>query len=113
MNPGEISFSQTLLIVDDSASDRVACQRYLAQESDRTYEIIEAESAQAGLLQLESASIDLILLDYGLPDLDGLSFLERLQECTGLNIPVLMLTGQGNEMIAAKAIKDGAYDYIA
>lgn len=112
MNPGEISFSQTLLIVDDSASDRVACQRYLAQESDHTYQIIEAESAQAGLLQLESTSIDLILLDYGLPDLDGLSFLERLQECTGLNIPVLMLTGQGNEMIAAKAIKAGAYDYI-
>ncbi|MEO0705260.1 MAG: ATP-binding protein [Cyanobacteria bacterium J06649_5] len=112
MNPGEISFSQTLLIVDDSASDRVACQRYLEQESNRTYQIIEAESAQAGFLQLERTSIDLILLDYRLPDLDGLSFLERLQECTGLNIPVIMLTGQGNEMIAAKAIKAGAYNYI-
>ncbi|MEM9088355.1 MAG: ATP-binding protein [Cyanobacteria bacterium P01_F01_bin.53] len=102
----------TVLIVDDSASDRAVFRRYLTKNGDLSYQLLEVESAEEGLSLLEHTAVDLILLDYGLPGLDGLAFLQRLKECTGLHIPVLMLTGQGDESVAAQSIKAGAQDYI-
>ncbi|MBC8199263.1 MAG: diguanylate cyclase [Desulfobacteraceae bacterium] len=52
-----------------------------------------------------------ILLDYSLPEMDGLAVFERIRE-RGYNMPVIMVTGQGNENIAVEAMKKGAYDYV-
>ncbi|WP_143874233.1 response regulator, partial [Nostoc sp. 'Peltigera malacea cyanobiont' DB3992] len=53
------------------------------------------------------------MLDYRLPDLDGLEFLTKLQRQTSNSrISVIMLTGQGDETIAVQAIKSGAQDYL-
>jgi len=54
---------------------------------------------------------DIILLDYRLPDGNGLQLLEQLTR-RKLQIPVIMITGQGNEQIAAQAIQHGASDYL-
>ncbi|MEH2038996.1 response regulator [Nostoc sp.] len=55
----------------------------------------------------------MILLDYRLPDLDGLEFLTKLQRQTSNSrISVIMLTGQGDETITVQAIKSGAQDYL-
>ena len=102
----------TILIVDDSAVDREIYRRYLNKELTTSYKVIEAESGEEGLEQLETNQPDLILLDYLLPDLDGLEFIEELKEQFSPIPPTIMLTGQGNELVAVEAMKSGVKDYL-
>ncbi|MEM8676441.1 MAG: ATP-binding protein [Cyanobacteria bacterium P01_G01_bin.67] len=102
----------TILIVDDSAEDLEVYRRYLGQEFLVSYQIIEAESGSEGLEQLALVKPDLVLLDYLLPDLDGLEFIEELKTQVNEIPPVIMLTGQGNETVAVEAMKSGVKDYL-
>ena len=103
----------TVLVIDDSAEDRATYCRYLQHWSSHHYQVREAHSALAGLDLYQRLRPDIILLDYFLPDMDGLEFLDMLWQQVGkLRVPVLMLTGQGNETIAAQSIKRGAQDYL-
>ncbi len=103
----------TLLIVDDFAADRELYRRSLLADSRSTYRPIEAESVAEGLKLCQSHAIDGVLLDYMLPDGDGLKFLEALSELyRGDPPPVVMLTGQGNETLAVQAMKLGVQDYL-
>ncbi len=101
-----------ILIIDDCIEDRVSYRRYLNQDPNYSYEIFEAETGEDGLELLNQSMIDAILLDYMLPDFNGLEFIEELK----INIPdfppVVMLTGTGNETIAVEAIKSGIRDYL-
>lgn len=102
-----------LLLVDDDQIDRMACKRALAQNADYHFELIEAESANQGLKLARTKEIDCILLDYHLPDLSGVDFLSELAEDSGvLPMPVVMLTGTNNAMVAVDALKLGARDYV-
>jgi signal transduction histidine kinase/DNA-binding response OmpR family regulator len=101
-----------ILIIDDSAEDREAYRRYLSKQAQFEYKITEAESAEEGLEELETFVPDLILLDYLLPDLNGLEFLSELQLLKIELPPIVMLTGQGNEAVAVKAMKNGVKDYL-
>jgi PAS domain S-box-containing protein len=103
----------TLLIVEDFPADRELYRRYLLDDASCTYSLLEAESAAAGLALCQTQSIDAILLDYLLPDADGLDFLESLSaQSRGNSPPVVMMTGQGSENIAVRAMKLGAQDYL-
>jgi signal transduction histidine kinase len=99
-----------LLIVDDSPEDRELYRRLLAQGSERAYEFLEAETGEEGLAMALDEQPDCLLLDYRLPDVDGLEFLARLEAARP--IPVIVLTGQGNESVAVEAMKGGALDYL-
>lgn len=104
---------QTVLIVDDSLEDRQTYRRYLLQNPEHHYTILEAESGEGGLELCQRLKPDGILLDYLLPDLDGLEFLSELRaQANAVEPPVIMLTGQGNEFIAVQAMKAGAQDYL-
>ncbi len=103
---------RTILIVDDSAEDREIYRRYLLQDQEYCYVILEEETGEGGLALSRHHCLDGILLDFSLPDLDGLAFLAELKRQTGLCPPVIMLTGQGNEAIAVQAMKGGAQDYL-
>jgi PAS domain S-box-containing protein len=107
-----ITYQHTILIVDDCADDRKAYCRYLGKSNLSNYQIIEVESANDGLTQLASIQPDLILLDYLLPDLNGLEFIEELKAHTSSFPPIIMLTGHGNEIVAVKAMKSGVKDYL-
>jgi signal transduction histidine kinase/CheY-like chemotaxis protein len=101
-----------LLIIDDCQEDRESYRRYLKQDPDHDYAIFEAETGEEGLERLHQDMIDVILLDYMLPDFDGIGFVEELKTHLSDLPPVVMLTGVGNEMIAAEAIKSGIRDYL-
>lgn len=105
--------SRTLLIVDDSPEDQELYWRYLRRDREYDYTILEATLGQQGLDLWQQHRPDVVLLDYRLPDLDGLEFLSRLQSSTQeLCLPVIVVTGQGNEAIAVQAMKAGAQDYL-
>lgn len=104
---------RTILIIDDTAHDRETYRRYLEADQNNYYRILEEELAEDALALCQTTTIDGILLDFLLPDLDGLEFLRQLQRRIGDRCPpVIMITGQGNEAVAAKAIKSGAEDYL-
>jgi DNA-binding response OmpR family regulator len=103
----------TLLIIEDFPADRELYRRALLAESNITYHLLEAESVAEGLELCQRQKIDAVLLDYMLPDADGLEFLGKLADQNNSYAPpVVMLTGQGNESIAVRAIKLGAQDYL-
>jgi diguanylate cyclase (GGDEF)-like protein len=100
------------LIIEDDEFDRENYRRILKQSLDIPFEIFEAHSGNQALDLVEKQEIDCILLDYQLPDSNGLDLLKKIRKGNGKYIPVIMLTGQGNETIAVSAIKQGATDYI-
>jgi DNA-binding NarL/FixJ family response regulator len=103
----------TLLIIDDSESDRVTYSRYLQSDSENAYRILESETLAEGLEMWRSQQPDIVLIDLNLPDGYGLEFLEAIKvKRSGKRVPVIMLTGQGNEKMAVNAIKLGAADYL-
>ncbi|CAD5924913.1 Phytochrome-like protein cph2 [Planktothrix tepida] len=102
----------TILIVDDSPEDRESFCRYLYEEKGCYYQILEAELVSEALEICDRTLPDLIVLDYILPDDNGFGFLQEWHKRYGNRlVPVIILTGQGNETIAVEVIKSGAQDY--
>ena len=95
-----------ILLVDDSLEDRVTYRRYLQQSEDYTYEILEADSAESAMNLCQPQLPDVILLDYNLPDQDGLEFLRQwFKQFHPAWVPINILTGEGNEMMATQALQ--------
>jgi len=101
-----------ILIIDDSQDDRELYRRLLNKDEEFSWDIQEADSGQSGLKKYKTGKFECVLLDYSLPDRDGLQILSDLKEYDK-NTPVVMITGQGNEKIAVKVMKEGASDYIS
>lgn len=109
--PDGMGHLERILIIDDNLPDREACRRYLAELGAISIE--EARSAAEGMAILTGGRMpDCLLLDYNLPDLTGIEFLERLAGDNGLPAPVIMLTGQGSEVVASEALRAGVSDYL-
>ena len=103
---------QTVLMVEDSPEDRAVYRRYLSQAAGE-FEITDAETGEEGLAACRTQPPDCILLDYNLPDLDGIDFLAQFADQDAPpQSAIVMLTGQGNEAIAVEAMKKGAQDYL-
>src|SRR6185295_5645610 len=82
----------TILVVDDEAPLR----RFLrATLTDRGYRVIEAENAADGLAAAADQAPDVVLLDLGLPDMDGLTVIRRLREW--LTAPIVVISARGQE----------------
>jgi PAS domain S-box-containing protein len=105
--------TQTVLLIDDCLEDRKIYHRYLLRDKRHSYSILEAQTGEEGLVLCRQQFPDVILLDYMLPDMDGLEFLDELKKGFAcVNFPVIMLTGQGSEQIAVQAMKSGAAEYL-
>ncbi len=102
-----------VLLVDDSESDRGIYRRYLLGNKDYDYQILEAETLEEGLKVWQSEAPDLVLVDVNLPDGSGLKLLAEIKKNTPpKNIPVIVMTGEGDERIAVRAMQLGASDYL-
>jgi len=103
----------TILIIDDSPEDREVYRRYLLQDREYNYTILESESGEEALELYRQFQTDCILLDFLLPDMDGLEFLAEVLKLAKKTMPaVVMLTGYGNESVAVQAMKSGVHDYL-
>jgi light-regulated signal transduction histidine kinase (bacteriophytochrome) len=107
-----MSLSCTVLIVDDSEVDRATYRRYLTLSDNLDCAITDCELASNALNLCEQDCPDVILLDYLLPDTDGLTFLQELTKRLETLPIVIMLTGQGSESVAVEAMKYGVKDYL-
>jgi DNA-binding NtrC family response regulator len=103
--------SYRLLVIDDSKRDTLLLERILQQAEDASFTVTHLESAQTGLEELSAQAYDLVLLDYYLPDMDGLAFLQEKQK-RGMTTPVIMLTAFDQERLPVAALQAGALDYF-
>lgn len=99
-----------VLICDDDPVDRKLVKAYLHQDNWYKFQVSEAGEEDEILEALEKESPDLIFLDYQLPGRSGLDWLREIND-KGI-APTIILTGHGNELLAAEVFKSGAYDYL-
>lgn len=100
----------SILIVDDDAVDRMAVQRAL-RVAGLEVQLHEARDEQSALQALRTTLFDCVFLDYQLAAGDGLSVL-RQSRSEGIKTPIVVLTGQGDELVAVEIMKAGASDYL-
>lgn len=104
--------SRRLLLVDDDVVDRKAIRRLLNSHGD-LYEIDEASSRSEALAFCENNTYECVLLDFRLGEGDALEMLPELRESSpDGRLAVVLVTGMGNEYLAAQAFKAGVHDYI-
>jgi signal transduction histidine kinase len=101
-----------ILVVEDSPEDREVYRRLLAAAAPGEIVVEERETGEEGLERLRRGPVDCLLLDYRLPDTDGLEFLAALDDLDVPRPPVILLTGHGDESVAVEAMKRGAQDYL-
>ncbi len=98
-----------VLIVDDNPDHAGLAVEFLRASGD--YHVDTAGDIEACWQRLRGAAYDVLLLDYNLPDGTGLDALAEIPT-RGYQLPVVMVTGRGDERVAALAIQRGAVDYL-
>ncbi len=98
-----------ILLVEDNPDHAFLVRKAVSESLKSQVDI--AETGESGIVKLKSKPYDLLICDFNLPGMDGLEVLHTIKEI-GLEIPVIMLTGQGDEKIAVAAMQAGAYNYL-
>ena len=97
----------TILLIEDERQMRRFLRVTLQSEK---YGVLEAETAADGLSQAATRNPDIVLLDLGLPDMDGLEVIEKLREWSA--VPVIVISAREQEGDKIKALDGGADDYL-
>jgi two-component system chemotaxis response regulator CheY len=102
-----------VLIVDDSAAIRKILQRVLKQAEVPLGKIFEAGDGMEALEMLKSESVNLILSDINMPNMDGLQLLGHVKADSRLaRVPVIMITTEGGQAKVMEAVQLGAAGYV-
>jgi CheY-like chemotaxis protein len=101
-----------ILVIDDSEDDRLLYKRCLKKSVGVSYAVSETASGEDGLVRIDQESFACVLLDYSLPGRNGVEILKRIRVKHPF-VPVVMLTGLGNEKVAVAAMQEGAQNYIS
>jgi two-component system, OmpR family, KDP operon response regulator KdpE len=113
-SPGDAGASRpsatgpVVLVIEDEPPIRRFLRPTLTSQG---YRLVEAETGEDGLLQAATRQPDLVILDLGLPDMDGLQVIRRLREWTA--VPIIVLSARGAESDKVAALDAGADDYVA
>ncbi|MHC5655532.1 response regulator transcription factor [Stappia sp.] len=102
--------ARKILIVDDDNDLRDALVEQLSLYDE--FETQEAATASAGIQAAEAGHVDLLLMDVGLPDIDGREAVKLLRK-KGFKAPVIMLTGHDTDSDTILGLEAGANDYVA
>lgn len=103
-----MSATLRILVIDDEP----AIRRFLRTSlSAQNYSVLEAEDGEGGLAMLQRNAIDVLVLDLGLPGIDGLEVLKRMRE-GGSSVPVIVLSSRDDEKGKVAALDLGADDYV-
>jgi len=100
--------SERILVVDDEKNIRRTVGMILEGEG---YEVLAAESGEAGLRLLERHEIDLVILDVNLPGIQGIDLLRQIKAADAERM-VVMISGQGTVRVAVEATRAGAFDFL-
>jgi len=103
-----MAVKQRILVVDDDAKVRALLGEMLVEQG---YEVVAAADGTEALQRVDENDLSLVLLDYQLPDMDGLKVLEEVKKRRPA-LPVVMVSGFGTIKLAVEATKQGAYDFI-
>ena len=101
----------SILLVEDNAGDRRLISEMLAEASNVTFDVKYADRLQAAMEYLGQNRVEVILLDLGLPDSQGLETLRKVYAQVS-ELPIVVLTGLNDEMIGVQAVNEGAQDYL-
>lgn len=99
--------SQMILVIEDDKQIRSYIGYVLKQGG---YEYITAGTAQSGISQLVTKQVDLVLLDLGLPDYDGMEVIQKVREWS--EIPIIVVSARDQDKEKAAALDSGADDYL-
>jgi PAS domain S-box-containing protein len=100
-----------ILLVEDNPTDVLLLEEALDEAGTSEFALICARRLDEALALLRNQSFDLVLLDLGLPDSQGLETFARMQR-EHPAIPILILSGLDDEKLAVRAVKDGAQDFL-
>ncbi len=98
-----------ILLVDDDADLRLTLVEQLTQY--REFDIVQAGTGGEALQAVQTHHVDLMVLDVGLPDMDGRDAVKLLRQ-QGFNSPILMLTGHDSDADQIQGLEAGANDYL-
>jgi diguanylate cyclase (GGDEF)-like protein/PAS domain S-box-containing protein len=102
--------NEVLLIEDNAGDARLLREMFNDQGSQRT-ELTHVESMGEAESYLADHAVDIVLLDLGLPDAQGLAAVRRAHAAAP-RVPLVVLTGMDDEVLAAQALQEGAQDYL-
>ncbi len=105
---GKKQMTKRILVVDDDKGIRDIVRDTLSSEG---YEVVEAFDGTEAVKRVEENDLNLVLLDYKLPDFDGIEVLRKVRALRP-NLPIVFLTGHATIDLAVEATKLGAWDFL-
>lgn len=111
MTPGEKNPLIRVLLVEDSPTDVLLARAALRGGHGAEFEVSSADHLQAAIESVQASPVDVILLDLGLPDAQGMDTFVRAHAAMP-DVPIVVLSGLGDEEVALQAVHQGAQDYL-
>ena len=100
-----------VLLVEDNPGDARLIQEMLTEIRGATFNFERADRLSTGLEHLVEGRIDVVLLDLGLPDSQGLDTFDKAY-AQAPEVPIVVLTALDDEALAIRAVREGAQDYL-